>query len=87
MAQITRTYTFTDGTDAFGSQVESEISNIVTTWNNHDSGVSSWTALKTSGDITSSGSGSGMIVTTPNGSNTYRIYVDNNGELTTVQLT
>lgn len=30
--------------------------------------------------------GFGPVVTTPNGASTYRIYVDNNGELTTLQL-
>ncbi len=50
MSTITRTYTFTDGTTAYGSQVESEISNIVTTWNNHDAGSSQWTTLSVSGN-------------------------------------
>lgn len=45
MSSITRTYTFTDGTTAYGSQVESEVSNIVTTWNNHNSGTSRWTTV------------------------------------------
>lgn len=85
MSQITRTYTFTDGTVAYGSQVESEISTIVTAWNNHDSGVTSWTAIKTSGDITLSGSGKGIICTTPNGLNTYKISVDNDGSIVTEQ--
>lgn len=42
-------------------------------------------ALST-GDILT-GAGFGIVTTTPNGSNTYRIYVDNNGELTTLQIT
>lgn len=46
MSLITRTYTFTDGTTAFGSQVDSEISNIVTTINNLDSGATTWTNVK-----------------------------------------
>lgn len=33
------------------------------------------------------GSGLGPVVTTPDGTKTYRIYVDNNGELTTLELT
>lgn len=45
MSSISRTYSFTDGTDAYGSQVESEISNIVTTWNLHDAGTSAWTVV------------------------------------------
>lgn len=48
MSTITRTYQFTDGTTAYGSEVESEISNIVTTWNLHDAGTSSWTNVKAS---------------------------------------
>lgn len=56
MSTITRTYTFTDGTTAYGSQVESEISNIVTTWNNHDAGTSSWTALAVTGNASITGS-------------------------------
>src|SRR5574343_1014033 len=55
MSQILRSYTFTDGTNAYGSEVESEIANIVNTFNNHDSGASQWTALKTSGDLTVAG--------------------------------
>jgi|SRR5690242_71929 len=31
--------------------------------------------------------GDGPVVTTPDGTKTYRIYVDNNGELTTLELT
>lgn len=62
MAAITRTYTFTDGTTAYGSQVETEISTIVSAWNNHDAGTSSWTKVKISSsettplDVISSGS-------------------------------
>jgi hypothetical protein len=41
--------------------------------------------LTYSGDILLP-AGNGIVVTTPNGSNTYRIYVDDNGELTTLQL-
>lgn len=51
MSQITRTYTFVDGQTAYGSQVESEVGNIVTTFNNHDNGVSSWTKIVCSGDV------------------------------------
>lgn len=46
MALITRTYTFTDGTVAYGSQVDSEIANIVNTMNNLDSGATTWTNVK-----------------------------------------
>ncbi len=46
MAIITRTYTFTDGTTAYGSQVESEISGIVVALNALDAGTSTWTYVK-----------------------------------------
>lgn len=49
MSTISRTYTFTDGTTAYGSQVETEISTIVTAFNNHDAATSSWTNLKVAG--------------------------------------
>lgn len=52
MSTISRTYQFTDGTTAYGSQVESEISNIVTTWNNHDAGTSNWTVVNISSSNT-----------------------------------
>lgn len=38
-------------------------------------------------DITISGAGKGLVVTTPDGSKTFRIYVDNTGQLTTLELT
>ncbi len=50
MSQITRTYSFTDGSTAYGSQVESEILNIVTVWNNHDSAASNWTSFGLTGN-------------------------------------
>lgn len=46
MALITRTYTFTDGTTAYGSQVESEINNIVSILNSLDAATSTWTNIK-----------------------------------------
>lgn len=46
MAFINRTYTFTDGTTAYGSQVDSEIQNIVTTLNNCDTAVTTWDNVK-----------------------------------------
>lgn len=45
MSAIARTYTFVDGTDAFGSQVESEFDTIYDAWNNHDAGTSKWTVI------------------------------------------
>jgi hypothetical protein len=38
-------------------------------------------------DITTTGAGKGLVVTTPDGAHTYRISVDNGGVLTTEQLT
>lgn len=46
MSAVARAYTFTDGTDAYGSQVESELNTIFNAWNNHDAGTSSWTLVK-----------------------------------------
>lgn len=54
MSAVARAYTFTDGTDAYGSQVENEFSTIFNAWNNHDAGTSSWTQVKT-GVLTSTG--------------------------------
>ena len=45
MATISRTYTFSDGTTAYGSQVETEIDTISDAHNNHDSGASRWTVV------------------------------------------
>lgn len=41
----------------------------------------------TGGDIKTSTAGSGFVTTTPDGTKTFRIFVDNNGELTTLELT
>lgn len=46
MASVSRTYTFTDGTDALGSEVETEFDTIYDAWNNHDAGTSAWTVVK-----------------------------------------
>lgn len=46
MTTHTRTFSFSDGTVAYGSQVESEIAALVSTWNNHESGASIFTSLK-----------------------------------------
>ena len=46
MSLITRTYTFTDGTTAYGSQVDSEIANIVNTLNNLDAATQTWDIVK-----------------------------------------
>lgn len=83
MSAIARTYTFTDGTDAYGSQVETEFNTIYNAWNNTDSGVTSWTVQKVSGDITITGAASGLILTTPDGAHTYRVRIDNTGTVGT----
>lgn len=41
----------------------------------------------TGGDIKTATAGSGFVTTTPDGTKTYRIFVDNNGELTTLEVT
>lgn len=46
MSLLTRTYTFTDGTTAYGSQVDSEVANIVNTLNSLDQGNTTWTNVK-----------------------------------------
>lgn len=49
--------------------------------------ASSTGAITTSTDITITGAGSGLIVTTPDGTKTFRLYIDNNGEFSTVEIT
>lgn len=46
MSVITRQYTFTDGTTAYGSEVETEVGQIVTTLNALDNATSTWTNVK-----------------------------------------
>lgn len=46
MSLINRTYSFTDGTVAYGSQVESEIANIVNTLNSLDAATTTWANVK-----------------------------------------
>lgn len=46
MALITRQYTFTDGTTAYGSQVETEVGQIVTKLNDLDTASATWTNVK-----------------------------------------
>lgn len=45
MTQISRTYSFNDANPLIPSQVESEIFNIVNSWNNHENGVSYFTNI------------------------------------------
>lgn len=63
MSTITRTYTFTDGTTAYGSQVDSEIANIVNVFNNHDAGSSTWTVTSSSLFKAANGSASSPVYT------------------------
>lgn len=86
MSISTRTFTFTDGTTAFGSQVETEISNLSNLFNNIDSGAQPLASLKVTGDITNTGLGKGIVVTTPDGTHTYRLAIDNNGAITSEQV-
>lgn len=46
MSSVARLYTFTDGTDAYGSQVEADFNVIFNAWNNHDAGTSTWTVVR-----------------------------------------
>lgn len=112
MALITRTYTFTDGTVAYGSQVETEIANIVNVLNSLNIATSTWgqisilnsssvplivdnstgsqhiVDIKVNGTIkTYIGSDGNLVITTPDGTKTFRLYVDNSGVLTTLELT
>lgn len=48
--------------------------------------VNSSNQLVFGGDIITP-AGSGFVLTTPDGTKTYRLYIDNNGELTTLELT
>jgi len=48
-------------------------------------GLTNWYDTVT--DITLTTAGRGLVVTTPDGTKTYRIFVDDNGELTTLELT
>ena len=112
MALITRAFTFVDGTTAYGSQVDSEIANIVNTLNNLDSVALKWDQIsvlnnanvpltldissgtqhvadfKVNGTIkTYIGSDGNLVLTTPDGTKTFRLYVDNNGVFNTLELT
>lgn len=52
MSTVSRSFTFTDNTDAYGSEVETEFGTIFDAWNNHDSGASAWTKVNISGSNT-----------------------------------
>ncbi len=80
MASITRTHTFSDGTTAYGSQVETEISTLVTAFNNHDAGTSSWTAINVSSTATNPVSIVGSGATT-------KVDIDNTATTGDPQLT
>lgn len=55
MATVSRGTTFSDGTTAYGSQVETDFSTIYTAWNNHDAGTSTWTVVKSSSFLAANG--------------------------------
>jgi len=59
MGQISRTYRFEDSLKLMGSHLESEISNIVNAWNNHNRGLIKFDNLK--GTSTNDDSGIGMM--------------------------
>lgn len=86
MAISTRTYTFIDGTTAYGSQVEVEIAALSTLFNAIDAGTQALASLKVTGDITNTGTGKGVVVATPDGTKNFRIAIDNNGSITTEQV-
>lgn len=50
-------------------------------------GVNSSNQLAFTGGDIIIGAGQGLVLTTPDGTKTYRLFVDNNGELTTTELT
>jgi len=79
MSLFNRTYTFSDGTVAYGSQVESEISNIVTVLNSLDAATTSWTSLKAVNSATT-------VLTADNSSGTNNIaeFKDNGTAVVTV---
>lgn len=83
MSTVSRTYTFSDGTTAYGSQVETEFSTLYTAWNNADSGATSWTTVKT-GTFTATGvvtltasSGNALLIQTSDGGGTLGAFIDN----------
>lgn len=121
MSLITRTFTFVDGTTAYGSQVDSEIANIVNTLNNLDAASKNWdqvsilnavsvpltadcssgtqnianfknntvvqAQIASNGEITIKTAGAGLVLTTPDGTKTFRLFIDNNGVFNTIELT
>lgn len=82
MASIQRTYTFEDGSDLVNSQVETEIGAVADTFNKFVQGSSSIV-----GNLTITGSGKGIVFTTPDGLRTYLLSVDNNGNMNWTELT
>lgn len=61
-------------------------------WRNAVNGANLSLGVNTSNQLTFAGdillpAGSGFVTTTPDGTKTYRVFVDNNGELTTLELT
>lgn len=79
MAAISRSYTFTDGTDAYGSQVQTEFATVYDAWNNHDAGTSSWTVVSTSNASTTP-----LISNNSSGTNNIAEFKDNGTAVVTV---
>lgn len=72
MSTISKTYTYTDGTTAYGSQVETDLNTIYTAWNAHDAGTSAWSILK----VTTSSPTDAQATFSVTGVDTYSIGVD-----------
>lgn len=79
MALLTRTYTFTDGTTAYGSQVESEIANVVTKLNSLNAATATWDLVK----VVNSSS-TPLIVDNSSGSNSIAVFRANGSDKVTV---
>jgi hypothetical protein len=77
--KITRTYTFNDGNDIVGSQLETEIDNIINTHNSLDSGTSKWTVVNTS-----NASSTPLISDNSSGTNNIAEFKDNGTAVWTI---
>lgn len=63
------------------------INNITNFVNAIVAGSTSFSSISVAGDITDTSAGSGLVVTTPDGTKTYRIAIDNSGQITSQELT
>ena len=85
--------------DLLAQMLQTQLDNIGIVLNNANAGLTVWDNVKTkvltvttstvisAGDVTTSGAGNGLVVTTPDGTKTFRIYVDNNGVVNSLELT